>query len=301
MSDSKPNFIFFRMLGCFHCEQFAKSPSENESPWAQLLRDKEINAAVKLIMIEWGMTKKSDGTLESRPLSQSYKFITWGPAFYIHESGKAENGTVFPKEQPRSFADLKKFILDNSKKLTKNSPPQAAPTPAAAPISAERKPTPNVFNAKQFQKLDEKVKRNAPVANRSAPIVPPPQTKVQSSRATVPQKPQDNMRQRPTPRQPVQASAQTAPAMSVQSNRAKAARAPMTSPPKGAQSQSAVASRRVETPNPIPMSAVSEASAVAPSNAEKFVTRSEPKGKVIPKTETSTLQRKFIARNHRNQ
>lgn len=161
MSNDKPLFIFFSMAGCGHCVNFKSS-----DVWAKLLRDSEVQATVNPVQIEWGFSKKSDGTLENRPLAQQYKFVNYGPYFYIHEANNAANGTEMKNVDRNNFESMKAWILTTGKKHSKK------PVTAAAPPQ-ERNPTPRVFNPTQFEKLRPSVKGATGGVESTRPTRPP--------------------------------------------------------------------------------------------------------------------------------
>jgi hypothetical protein len=232
MSNDKPLFIFFAMTSCGHCTNF-----KSGSVWPKLLRDPEVQAVVSPVQIEWGFSKKSDGTLENRPLAQQYKFVNYGPYFYIHESDNPANGTEMKNVNREDFDSMKSWIIATGKKHSKKTKTAVTATPQ------ERVVTPKVFNPTQFKKLPESVKVAAGV---------------ESTRPTRP--PQNPPRQRGNPRQ---TSPTIVSAMAVESTR--------------------------ET-----------STTSTPFNADKFATKSAPKGKIVPKVENTAAPRKFIARNKRN-
>ncbi len=123
MSGDKPTFAFFKMLGCGHCVTFAEKPSAEKSGWAQLLRDPDLQSKVNFVMYEWGSVKNEKNELVRYKLPEEYKFVKYGPYFYLHASKNAKNGHEFKPgaDSPykdRSAATIKKWILDNIKKDT---------------------------------------------------------------------------------------------------------------------------------------------------------------------------------------
>ena len=113
MTSAKPLFTFFKMLGCGHCVQFANSPTPETSPWAQLLRDADLQAKVTFVMREWGTTQNEAGQMVRTKLPAEYSFVNYGPYFYLEAFGNPSNGFEFKadNEHPRNATGMKKWIL----------------------------------------------------------------------------------------------------------------------------------------------------------------------------------------------
>lgn len=151
MASQKPTFIFFKMLNCGHCTQFADNPTPETSPWATLLRDKELQAAVNFVRYDWGMEKAPEGGVVQHKLPEQYKFVNYGPYFYMHNAQSVNNGLEFKSDSnyPRTPAGMKKWILDNLRKDPKlanasrvpvTALPAQVPAPQAAPAVVPPKP-----------------------------------------------------------------------------------------------------------------------------------------------------------------
>lgn len=123
---SKPKFIFFKMLGCGHCVHFYESPSKDTSPWAQLVSDKALTSKVDFVLYEWGMSKNARGEVERHLLPEEYKFVNYGPYFYLQHATDAANGLEF-KDAPRTYESMKDWILKNSSMFVSQPAPRNAP------------------------------------------------------------------------------------------------------------------------------------------------------------------------------
>lgn len=111
MTDSRPIFIFFKMHNCGHCVSFFSRPSPEKSTWAQLLRDQELASKVRFQLVEHGIKKnQDDGSVTRNVLPDEYKFVNYGPYFYLQKSGDASQGFEM-KGVKRTFHDMKAWIL----------------------------------------------------------------------------------------------------------------------------------------------------------------------------------------------
>ncbi|MDG7050478.1 MAG: hypothetical protein JRZ94_04670 [Nitrososphaerota archaeon] len=145
----KPKFIFFKMIGCGHCVHFFESPSKETSPWALLIKDAQVQAAVDPILIEWGIKRIPDGNggykTENHPLPDEYKFVNYGPYFYLQSANSAAGGLEM-KNVRRTPEDMKKWILENAPKYAN------AKRPEKAEVRSEPG-HPQIFNANRINTL----------------------------------------------------------------------------------------------------------------------------------------------------
>lgn len=99
---SKPKFIFFKMIGCGHCDAFYGDPTEETSTWAQLKSDVELKKKVDIVLMEWNSHK---------PLPNEYSFVDYGPYFYLQNGLDSTQG--FEMEGvPRTHDAMKEWILE---------------------------------------------------------------------------------------------------------------------------------------------------------------------------------------------
>jgi hypothetical protein len=164
---SKPQLVFFKMMGCGHCVHFYQSPTLETSPWSQLVRDNELTSKVDFVLREWGISKNPDGTVENRKLPEEYKFVNYGPYFWLQNGQDSTQGFEF-KDAPRTYEGMKKWILDKIQqepKLTARAvsqAPQVRQAPTNIHSSTEQKNVPN--HMKQIMN-----QRQVPVAQAAAP------------------------------------------------------------------------------------------------------------------------------------
>jgi len=189
MADQKPTFAFLKMLGCGHCVNFFEKPNKETSPWATLVRDPELQAAVQFSLIEWGAVKDKEGNLVRHELPAVYQFVNYGPFFYLSAPRASADAPLIGKEfkpedgYQRNPASMKKWILDTLKKnpnlLQVSSAKRAqvanipAPAPRAAPAAAI---VPAVKPATPaFQPYTPKMRAQPPapqVVSRSPQVIP---------------------------------------------------------------------------------------------------------------------------------
>jgi len=149
MASQKPTFIFFKMLNCGHCVQFAEKPTPETSPWAELLRDKELQAAVNFVRYDWGTEKAANGGIVQHKLPEQYKFVNYGPYFYMHNASSVNNGLEFKDSGPRTPANMKKWILENLRKdpqLSASRRVEATPLPVPPTPSPVQNQRPTMFS-----------------------------------------------------------------------------------------------------------------------------------------------------------
>lgn len=206
MSGQKPTFVFFKMLNCGHCTQFAENPTPEKSPWAELLRDPELQAAVNFVRYDWGVEKKASGEMVQHKLPEEYKFVNYGPYFYMHDANNVNNGLEFKQGQdgPRTPAGMKKWILDTLRKdpqLSKARRVQATPLPAPVnapkPEVAPRNQRPGMLAPNQH--VQSLVQGKQHPTQRITPPSPPQQVQVPQpmpQQQMVPQVPQQVQQQR---------------------------------------------------------------------------------------------------------
>lgn len=187
----KPKFVFFKMLGCGHCVQFFNNPTEETSTWAKLLKDPEVSSKVDSILIEWGGVYGPDRQLLSIiPVPPEYdsigpegKGVTYGPFFYLHQDGKAQNG-IEMRNVAREFSSMKKWILSNANTFTvrASAPQPSRPAATRVPLTKrEPRPTPmvetgpstpgkpQIFNQEKLQGLPLEVRTRLQGQHASAP------------------------------------------------------------------------------------------------------------------------------------
>lgn len=204
MASQKPTFVFFKMLNCGHCTQFAEKPTPETSPWAELLRDKELQAAVNFVRYDWGMEKAASGGVVQHKLPEQYRFVNYGPYFYMHNSQSVDNGLEFKDSGPRTPANMKKWILENLQRdpqLAKARRVASTPLPSPQAVPAQA-PRPTVLPQQQQN-------NNAQVPRIQPPAPQPFQNAQQMPQRQIRQLPQQTKPQVPqkveTPvEQPVQ-------------------------------------------------------------------------------------------------
>lgn len=152
----KPKFVFLGMDTCGHCVNFKSKPSVETSPWAQLLRDKELQSKVDFVFIKHGFVKNEKGVTERRPLSGMYDHVQYGPFFQLqspdYSDNKAKDTFVEMKGVVRNKNAIKKWILATLQQKprllqslkkpadpVKARKPVRAPTKVRAPISPKTK------------------------------------------------------------------------------------------------------------------------------------------------------------------
>lgn len=131
---SKPVLTFVKMMGCGPCNNFFGSPDPEKSQWAQLVKDPELGKLVEFSLVEWGFDRVS-GKQYKKP--NHLNAIQYGPAFVIVDSSKT-NLVEYDKNSPKTAAGIKKWALENFKKV-KSSTPAAAPVTTKVPAT---RPTP---------------------------------------------------------------------------------------------------------------------------------------------------------------
>lgn len=150
---SKPLFVFFKMLGCGHCVTFYESPTLETSVWAQLVKDKELSSKVDFVLREWGISKNSSGGVENRKLPDEYKFVNYGPYFYLQNATDSTQGFEM-KDVRRTHDDIKAWILgklQSEPKLLSKAAPRTAPTNIQKPVPSHIK---QMLDQKQQQAME---------------------------------------------------------------------------------------------------------------------------------------------------
>ena len=144
MSSQKPVFSFMAMKGCGHCVHFYQSPTPENSAWANLIRDPELQKAVQFRMVEWGAGKDPEtGKLMRYELPQNLKFVNYGPYFYLHAASDSSTEPLRGKEfkageggYQRNPSDMKRWILDTLKANPTLFQPAAVVKPLATAVPA---------------------------------------------------------------------------------------------------------------------------------------------------------------------
>jgi hypothetical protein len=107
---AKPALIFFGMPWCPHCRRF------EEGGWKEMEKDVQLKNAVSLRKIDWN-TRQGHPI---RPLPEEYKFVNYGPYFWL-EAGRDANGKpvglTFPTSERATYENVKKWVAS-----TLNSP-----------------------------------------------------------------------------------------------------------------------------------------------------------------------------------
>lgn len=185
----KPVFVFFKMFNCGHCTQFAEMPTAEKSPWAELLKDQELQNSVEFVRYDFGIETKGGQTVRHK-LPEQYSFVNYGPYFYLHSAEGVENGLEFTQAEAqkrgRTAQGLKAWIKENLKSNPKLSsapvatqgqqvPQPVATAPARSPVA---RPT-NGLTSSGFQAPKPELH---PVANPSPTPVPNPAQAVRSSK-----------------------------------------------------------------------------------------------------------------------
>lgn len=198
----KPVLIFFKMFNCGHCTQFAENPTPESSPWAELLRDKELQNTVDFVRYDFGIETKAGQTVRHK-LPEQYSFVNYGPYFYLHQPGEVENGLEFTQAEAqkytRSAKGLKTWIKDKLQKDPKfaqarRAPPATTPQapivarPAAQPVPQAPEQTKSPSSGFQSYKPTIRPAQEPPATPPAAPspvLVPNPAAKVRNSRTAV--------------------------------------------------------------------------------------------------------------------
>lgn len=277
---SKPQLVFFKMMGCGHCVHFYQSPTLETSPWSQLVRDTELSSKVDFVLREWGITKNPDGTVENRKLPDEYKFVNYGPYFWLQNGQDSTQGFEF-KDAPRTYEGMKKWILEKiqlESKLTTRAaaqPPQARQAPTNIHATGEHKHVPN--HMKQI--LNQ---RQVP------PSVPQVQQQVQQQVQTAPQV-QQQVQASPQVQQTQQQRIQAQVATPQQQVQQPQARAPQVQQPQ----------RIVQQPQQSQQPQVQNTEQVQGPILHQNNHSGGLKRMVLKKQEETVPARKFIAKNHR--
>lgn len=100
----KPTFIFFKMIGCGHCDRFYADV------WPALSNDKYLNIKVNFKILEIGGN--------APPFPEQYaKYngkIDYAPDFYL-DFGNNVEAIHIPMETNRTYGDIKTWITENLK------------------------------------------------------------------------------------------------------------------------------------------------------------------------------------------
>jgi hypothetical protein len=194
---SKPILTFVKMMGCGPCNNFFGSPEPEKSQWAQLVKDPELNKIVEFSLTEWGFDRVT-GAQYKKPTHLN--FVQYGPAFVLVDGSNKETHLEYNKGAPKTAAGIKKWVLENHKKLKTVVPAPGTPTTSA--VTSSRTPVKAVPGAPRAfvpqQKLppqlrDRVTPSKIPPHSIQAIQSPPPQV------VTVPA-PQLQIAQAPTPK-----------------------------------------------------------------------------------------------------
>jgi hypothetical protein len=90
---------------------FKEKPTKETSPFAMLVRDKELTAKVDIVLYEWGMQKNPDGSVTNHQLPEEYKFVNYGPYFYLQHATDSTKGFEM-KDVQRTPEAMKKWIFE---------------------------------------------------------------------------------------------------------------------------------------------------------------------------------------------
>jgi hypothetical protein len=196
----KPVFVFFKMFNCGHCTQFAEMPTAEKSPWAELLKDQELQNSVEFVRYDFGIETKGGQTVKHK-LPDQYSFVNYGPYFYLHGANGPEYGLEFTpaeaQKRGRTAQGLKSWIKDSLKtnaKLTSSQAPQ--PVAVQAPQPVAKSPVSRVTNGLTSSGFQAPKPDLRPVANPSPIPVANPAQAVRNSKigpkvaATAPTEPQ---------------------------------------------------------------------------------------------------------------
>uniref|UniRef100_A0A6C0CG75 Thioredoxin domain-containing protein n=1 Tax=viral metagenome TaxID=1070528 RepID=A0A6C0CG75_9ZZZZ len=189
----KPVFVFFKMFNCGHCTQFAEMPTAEKSPWAELLRDSELQNSVDFVRYDFGVETKSGQTVRHK-LPEQYSFVNYGPYFYLHNPNSVDNGIEFTPAESQKYGrtaqGLKNWVKDNLRKdpkLTAASRVPVAIVPApqqkSPPVPQTRLPAGPTSSGFLNQKPD--LHRVAQPPPTPAPLAPQPAREVRNSRRAI--------------------------------------------------------------------------------------------------------------------
>lgn len=128
---SKPTLTFVKMMGCGPCNNFFGNPDPEKSQWAQLVKDKELAKIVEFSLAEWGFDRQT-GSQFKKPTHLG--FVNYGPAFVLVDSGNKEVHLEYDKNSPKTAAGIKKWVLENHKKLKGSVASKPATQPVAKPV-----------------------------------------------------------------------------------------------------------------------------------------------------------------------
>lgn len=184
----KPLLVFFKMFNCGHCTQFAEQPSVEASPWAEMLRDPEMQNMVEFVRYDFGIEAKNGQTVRHK-LPEQYSFVNYGPYFYLHNPNSVADGLEFTpsdsQKYTRSAKGLKNWIKDSLQKEPKlrSSVVKQAPPPAKTPVPSPVQ-RPALPNSSGF--LNQKPSLKTPPAPTPAAVpAPNPAARVRSSRSAI--------------------------------------------------------------------------------------------------------------------
>lgn len=195
MANSKPKFIFVKMIGCGHCVTFYQRPSKEESVWGKMLRDPELQRTVEFELIEWGNEKKSDGSVVVHKKPDFLSAINYGPGFYMHRAGNPKDGIEKVPKGPGPFDAMKQWVMSNAPKL---SGAKAAPTASSGGAAQQR-------NIQRNQKVTAPGQGKGQVLNNQGSRKVPPhlQAQLKGLKTAKPQPTQQNARPQQVAQTPV--------------------------------------------------------------------------------------------------
>lgn len=185
----KPVFVFFKMFNCGHCTQFAEMPTAEKSPWAELLKDQELQNSVEFVRYDFGIETKGGQTVRHK-LPEQYSFVNYGPYFYLHSAEGVERGLEFTpaeaQKRGRSAQGLKAWIKENLKtnaKLTSSQAPVVTtPNPIQAPQPVVKSPASRPTNGLTSSGFQAPKPDLRPAVNPSPILVPEPAKAVRNSK-----------------------------------------------------------------------------------------------------------------------
>ena len=160
---SKPVLTFVKMLGCGPCMNFFGNPSTETSPWAQIVKDPEVNSKFDLQVVEFGFDKAT-GKQYQRPahLNAASAF----PAFMLVDSSDKSVSLLFPEQNQRTKDSVKTWALNSLPKLAQLKASKTAQKAVAAPQPSGQPGAPRSFV--DVARLPPQV-RNTPVQTK-APV-----------------------------------------------------------------------------------------------------------------------------------
>ena len=181
---SKPVLTFVKMMGCGPCNNFFGSPDPEKSQWAQLVKDKELAKLVEFSLVEWGFDRTS-GKQYKKPVHLNA--IQYGPAFVMVDNSKTSL-VEYDKNSPKTAASIKKWALENFKKVksgavsTPTPVTTKIPTARAVPMQASQPGAPLAFVPQEKLPAQLRDKRVASVTP-----IPSPNPQIVNTRVPAPQ------------------------------------------------------------------------------------------------------------------